>query len=136
MRYVERSMNRVTRRLVLLVAMVVLVACNKGSAPKLEGRWRGVKASGVPAEQVGTANLFASTMELEFKGDVVSVHTGSEKQSGKFKVVSDDKKAVVIVTDQTGPTTNRRSRSSTTTRSSGPSAPARRSNSRKSELVL
>lgn len=81
-----------------------MLACSKGgSAAKLEGRWRGVKASGVASDQVGAANLFASTMELEFKGDVVSVHTGSDKQSAKFKIVSDDKKSVVLTTDQDGP---------------------------------
>jgi len=91
------------RTLACAAILVGIVACNKASAPKLEGRWRGIKAIGIDAEQVGAANLFASTMELEFKGDVVSVHTGSDKQSAKFKVASDENKKVVITTDQDGP---------------------------------
>ncbi len=101
MRYVES--NSMKRTLVVATAIFFSMACNKPNAPKLEGRWRGIKTTGIDAQQVGTANLFASTMELEFKGDVVSIHTGSDKQSAKFKVISDEKKSVVITTDQDGP---------------------------------
>jgi hypothetical protein len=93
----------VRRVLVGLVVAAMLVACKGGSGAKLEGRWRGIKAMGVPADQLGAANLFASAMELEFKGEQVSVHTGSDKQSAKFKVVKDDKTQVTITTDQDGP---------------------------------
>jgi hypothetical protein len=41
-------------------------------------------------------------MELDFHGNQVSVHIGSEKQSSHFRVVKDEKKSVVIVTDQDG----------------------------------
>lgn len=92
------------RRIALaLVVASLALACKGGSAPKLEGRWRGIKATGVPSDQLTAANLFASSMELEFKGDQVSVHIGSEKQSGKYRVVKDDKTTVVIATDQDGP---------------------------------
>ena len=97
-------MLRPVRRLILgLAVTVMLTACKGGSGAKLEGRWRGIKAMGVPADQLTSANLFASTMELEFKGEQVSVHTGSDKQSAKFKVVKDDKTQVTITTDQDGP---------------------------------
>jgi hypothetical protein len=92
------------RSLVLTLSIAMtLVACKGGSAAKLEGRWRGIKATGVPASQLSDANLFASTMELEFKGELVSVHTGSDKQSAKFHVVKDEKTVVTIATDQDGP---------------------------------
>jgi hypothetical protein len=92
------------RRLMLGLAVIgALTACKGGSAAKLEGRWRGIKATGVPAGDVGPANLFASAMELEFKGDQVSVHTGSDKQSARFKIVKDEKTQVTITTDQDGP---------------------------------
>jgi hypothetical protein len=86
-----------------MVALMLMGACNKGSAAKLEGRWRGIKATGVPSEQVQAANLFASKMELDFKGDQVSVHDGDDKQSARFHVVRDDKNEVVIATDLDGP---------------------------------
>ncbi len=94
-----------TRRVLALALPLAALAlsCKGGSAAKLEGKWRGIKATGVPAEQVQAANLFASTMELEFKGEQVSVHTGSEKQSARFRVVREDKTSVTLATDQDGP---------------------------------
>lgn len=85
------------------VASVVVVGCKTSSAKKLEGRWRGIKATGVATEQIPAANLFASTMELDFHGDQVSVHVGSDKQSGHFRVVEDGKTQVVLFTEQDGP---------------------------------
>jgi hypothetical protein len=86
------------------VALLLLCAagCNKGNAPKLEGRWRGIKATGVTPDQLTAANLFASKMELEFHGALVSVHNGDDKQSSPFHVVSDDKGTVVIAADADG----------------------------------
>ena len=96
-------MLMIVRRLILaLAAATMLVACKSGSAAKLEGRWRGIKATGVASDQLGSANLFASTMELEFKGEQVSVHTGGDKQSARYKVVKDEKTQVTITTDQDG----------------------------------
>jgi len=100
MRYVEGLMNG---KLAWMVVATLLVACNKGSAAKLEGRWHGIKATGVTADQLKAANLFASTMELEFHGDQVSVHMGGDKQSSRFRVAHDEARSVVIVTDQDGP---------------------------------
>ncbi len=95
-------MTRRSIALGLAIATMAL-ACKGGSASKLEGRWRGIKATGVAGDQVSAANLFASTMQLEFHGDQVSVHTGSEKQTARFRVVRDEKTAVTISTDQDGP---------------------------------
>jgi hypothetical protein len=98
MRYADHFMRSTP-----LVLLLVFAACNKGSAAKLEGRWRGIKATGVSADQVTAANLFAAKMELEFHGDQVSVHNGDDKQSSRFHVAQDDKGVVVIVTDADGP---------------------------------
>jgi len=99
MRYVDP----VRRLIVGLAVATMLTACKGGSSAKLEGRWRGIKATGVSASELGAANLFASAMELEFKGEQVSVHTGSDKQSARFKIVKDEKTQVTITTDQDGP---------------------------------
>lgn len=95
--------TRLTRRIALVVLLSAAAACNKGNAPKLEGRWRGIKATGVAPDQLTAANLFASKMELEFRGALVSVHDGDDKQSSPFHVVSDDKGTVVIAADADGP---------------------------------
>jgi hypothetical protein len=91
------------RTLAWALCATFLCACNKGNAAKLEGRWHGIKASGVAADQLKAANLFASTMELEFHGAEVSVHTGGDRQSTRFRVARDEARSVVIVTDQDGP---------------------------------
>ena len=82
---------------------LLVVSCKSTSAKKLEGRWRGINAGGVSAQETPAANLFASTLELDFHGDQVSVHVGGEKQSGHFRVVEDAKNTVVLFTDQDGP---------------------------------
>ncbi len=87
----------------VLLLLAPAMGCKKAGAARLEGHWRGIKASGVASEQVPSANLFAAGMELDFHNEQVSVHTGSEKQSGKFRVVKEDKSSVTIVTDQDGP---------------------------------
>ncbi|HEY1959852.1 MAG TPA: hypothetical protein VGH28_29795 [Polyangiaceae bacterium] len=92
------------KRLVAAACLAVLaIGCKSSGAKKLEGSWRGIKATNVAPEQVSAANLFASTMELEFHGEQVSVHVGGDKQSGHFRVVQDDKSHVVLYTDQDGP---------------------------------
>jgi hypothetical protein len=95
-------------KITLLALTVLSAGCQKGNAAKLEGRWRGIKATGVPSDKLTSANLFASKMELEFHGEQVSVHNGDDKQSSKFHVVQDDKDGVVIVTDVDGPTDKQR----------------------------
>ena len=100
---ITRSMRRAVVVAMALLALTALAGCKKGGAARLEGHWRGIKATGVPSEQLPSANLFAAGMELDFHNELVSVHTGSEKQSGKFRVVGEDKASVTIVTDQDGP---------------------------------
>ncbi len=95
-------MRRTSALLVIGFATLTLSACHKGAA-RLEGHWKGIKATGVSDDAVTNANLFASAMELDFHGDKISVKTDDEKQSGRFKVVREDKTSVVIITDEDGP---------------------------------
>ena len=92
-------MLRVVPRLVMLLLGWVLVSCNKGNAPKLEGRWHGIKASGVAPDQLQAANLFATRVELEFHGQMLSVHVGDDKQSSPFRVVSDGPGGSLVISD-------------------------------------
>lgn len=96
-------MTPMRRSIVLVLCLAVAVAgCRKSAAQRLEGHWRGVKATGVSPDAQSAANLYASQMELDFKGDKVSVQNGHEKQSGKFKIVSEDKTSFTLVTDGDG----------------------------------
>lgn len=90
------------RIVAVVLALVALVACGRGSS-RLEGRWKGLRADGVAPEAQARANDFAMAMELEVKGDTITVKSPSDKQTGKYKVVEDSKTKLVIVTDKDGP---------------------------------
>jgi hypothetical protein len=79
------------------------VACHGEGAARLQGHWRGVRADGVAAEALGNANAFATGTELEVKGDSITITTPRDKQTGRYKVVKQDKATLVITTDKDGP---------------------------------
>lgn len=95
-----------SRRLALvsLLAATVCVACGGGGSKRLQGTWKGVRAEGVGDAAKTAANAFAAGMKVEVKGDAITVTTPKDKQSGHYKVVTDDKTRVVITTDKDGPT--------------------------------
>jgi hypothetical protein len=77
-------------------------ACHHGSA-RFEGRWRGVRAEGVAGDAVAPANAFATGMQIDVKGDTLTVSTPKDKQTGHYKVVKEDKSSLVITTEKDGP---------------------------------
>ena len=88
--------------LALAALMAVAAACGSEGAPRLQGTWRGQRAEGVPASAAGVANAFAAGMLLEVKGDGIAVTTARDRQSGRYKVVKEDKTSLVITTDKDG----------------------------------
>lgn len=92
------------RAIATLALFVLLASCKKGGQARLEGHWKGIKAVGVPDSVLSSANLYAANMELDFKADKVKVINGSDTQSGKYKIVREDKTSVVLTTDGDGPT--------------------------------
>jgi hypothetical protein len=92
-------------RLALAASCALLVAsCGRGGPSRLEGHWRGVRAEGVAGEaQEGAANAFATAMELDVKGDSITVSTGKDRQSGRFRIVREDKATLVLTTEKDGP---------------------------------
>ncbi len=89
-----------------LAAAVVwtVVACGGGGSSRLQGKWQGLHAEGVLPGALAAANVFATGMKLEVKGDAITVTTPKDKQSGRYHVVKEDKASVVITTDKDGPT--------------------------------
>jgi hypothetical protein len=81
----------------------VLGACHGDGSSRLQGKWRGVRAEGVPGEAVAVANAFATGTELEVKGDAITVTTPRDRQSGRYKVLRQEKTTLVITTDRDGP---------------------------------
>jgi hypothetical protein len=87
----------------LVLGALVLLGCNHGSA-RLTGHWRGIRAEGAAPNVDDAANAFAGKMQLDASGDTITVTSPTGKQSGRYKVVSEDKTTTVITTDTDGPT--------------------------------
>jgi hypothetical protein len=92
-----------SRRLPALLLALTLLACKHSGSPRLEGRWKGTRADGVPSEAQAAANAFATQTQIDVHGDQITVTTPKDHQTGKYKVVREDKAAVVIVTDKDAP---------------------------------
>ena len=80
-----------------------LCACGHSGSPRLEGKWKGKSAEGIPAEAQSAANAFASDSEIDVKGNAITVVTPRDKQTGTYRVVKEDRTQVTIVTDKDGP---------------------------------
>jgi hypothetical protein len=90
-------------RLPVLGAILSLVgACHGEGAARLQGTWRGVRTEGVAAEALASANAFAVGTELDVKGDALVVSTPGDTQSGRYRVVKQDRMTLVITTDKDG----------------------------------
>jgi hypothetical protein len=93
----------VARASVMAGVVSALAGCHGDGAPRLQGHWRGVRAEGVPSESLPQANAFATGTELVVKGDSITVTTPKDRQSGRYKVVRQDKTTLVLTTDKDGP---------------------------------
>jgi hypothetical protein len=80
----------------------LLGACHGDGAARLQGKWHGVRAEGVPGEAFAAANTFSTGTQLDVKGDAITVTTPRDKQSGRYTVVRQDKTTLVIATDRDG----------------------------------
>ena len=87
----------------LLGATLSLVAaCHGDGAPRLQGKWRGIRSEGVGTEAQTAANAFATATAMDVSGDAITVTTPKDKQSGRYRVVRQDKTTLVITTDKDG----------------------------------
>ena len=87
----------------LLAALALGVLACGGGAKRLQGKWHGLRAEGVAVASQAAANSFASRMTLEVSGDSITVTTPHDKQSGRYRVVKEDKSTLVLTTDKDGP---------------------------------
>jgi hypothetical protein len=78
-------------------------ACGRAGCPRLEGRWRGVRAERASGETPTAAAAFARGTVLEVSGDTMRVTTPNETQSGHYRVVYENDATVTIATDTDGP---------------------------------
>lgn len=94
---------RLPRALLPAALAAGMLACGSGGSKRLQGRWHGLRAEGVAVASQGAANTFATGMTLEVSGDSITVTTPHDKQSGRYKVVREDKSTLVLTTDKDGP---------------------------------
>jgi hypothetical protein len=77
------------------------------SSDRLEGRWIGLRAEGVGLdaglEAAAAANAFATSTELEFQRNEITVTAAQETQLGRYMLVREGPNDVVIATDKDGP---------------------------------
>ena len=94
---------RLPRALLLAALVAGMLACSGGGSKRLQGKWHGLRAEGVAVASQAAANAFATGMTLEVSGDSITVTTPHDKQSGRYKVVREDKANLVLTTDKDGP---------------------------------
>jgi hypothetical protein len=97
--FVERHDGGLFFGLALLLAAAS--GCSKGSS-RLAGHWRGVRAEGATGPSETAADAFAGKMEIDVTGDVVTVTTPAGKETGHYRVLSEDKTTTIISTDADG----------------------------------
>jgi hypothetical protein len=86
----------------IVCVFILLSACGGKGQARLEGSWKGTKAEGVPKEAQVAADDFARNTSLEFKGDLLTIHSPRAVQSGKYKIKKEDKTSLVLTTDKDG----------------------------------
>ncbi len=85
-----------------VLGVLFLAGCSHGSA-RLAGHWRGVRAEGAPPNVASAAEAFAGKMQIDVSSDIITVTSPSGKDSGHYKLVSEDKTTTIITTDKDGP---------------------------------
>lgn len=91
------------RRIVLALAILGLAACKHSGSAKLEGRWRGTRAEGVPPTVQEAANTFATQTEIVARGNLLTITTpGSKGPQATFTVDDENKTTLVVHTDKDG----------------------------------
>jgi len=66
------------------------------------GHWRGVRAEGVRSDVVDSTNAYAARLQMDVKGDAITLTTAKEVRADHYTVVQEDKARTVIMTDLDG----------------------------------
>ena len=97
-----------TRKLVLagaLLAATIGAGCKHSGSQKLEGRWKGQKAEGVPDAVQVSANSFATGTEIVAQGNQIAIQTPAGRNPvASYVVDKEDATTLVIHTDRDGST--------------------------------
>lgn len=86
------------RKLLLsFVLAASALACKHPGSAKLEGRWKGTRADGVPPQVQDAANSFALGTEIVARGNQITVTTPAVKGQTSTYVVDDENKTTVVL---------------------------------------
>ena len=87
--------------LLVLVSAASAASCKHPGSAKLEGRWKGHRAAGVPAEAQASADAFAMGSEIVAKGNQITISTPAAKNvSATYFVDKEEPTGLVIHTDK------------------------------------
>src|SRR5262245_23664569 len=103
LRYADRLASM--RKLVLAAAVgpLLLLGCKHPGSQKLEGRWKGQKAEGVPETAQVSANSFAIGTEIVAQGNQISIQTPAGRPApATYTIEKEDATSLVIRTDRDG----------------------------------
>lgn len=96
-------MRKLALAALLLFSPVLASGCKHSGSQKLEGRWRGLKAEGVPDSAQVSANSFATSSEIVAQGNQITINTpGGRQPAATYTVDKEDATTVVIRTDRDG----------------------------------
>src|SRR2546428_13983270 len=84
------AVMRIRGAFALALIAVAVAGCRKGS-PRLEGQWKGTRVVGVDPGVQSQADKFATSLEVDFKGDQITMITPTGTAQSKYKVVKEDK---------------------------------------------
>ncbi len=86
-----------------LLAPAALSGCKHASSQKLEGRWKGIHADGVPDTVQVSANSFATGSEIVAQGNQITFNSpGGRQPATSFTIDKEDATTLVIRTDRDG----------------------------------
>ncbi|MBX3210686.1 MAG: hypothetical protein KF850_01490 [Labilithrix sp.] len=86
-----------------LLALAATAGCKHPGSQKLEGRWKGQKAEGVPDTALVSANAFATNTEIIAQGNQIAIQTPAGRNpAATYTVDKEDATTLVIHTDRDG----------------------------------
>jgi hypothetical protein len=87
----------------VLLALALGAGCKHSTSPKLEGRWKGVHADGVPEAVQVSASSFATGSEIVVEGNQITFNTpGGRQPPATYTVDKEEAGTLVIHTDRDG----------------------------------
>lgn len=96
-------MRKLVLAAALVLAPVLAAGCKHTTSQKLEGRWKGVRATGVPEAVQVSANSFATGSEIVAQGNQITFNTpGGRQPAATYTVEKEEAGTLVIRTDRDG----------------------------------